>query len=190
MNLINETYFVGDLNIPNTSNPAILERLQWFINKYERKMLEDLLGYELWKLLDTQITQEEENSPATPLPRLASLLDGTEYTDTGGRLRNWRGLVYTESGAPCSLVANFVYWHWIKDQTTQTVGFGEVATQAQNATLVSPTVKQVSAWNEMSKQVQELWYFLNNNQADYPEWVGWSKWPMYLLAAKVNQFGI
>lgn len=190
MSLIDETYFVGDLNIPNTATPAILERLQWFIDKYEKELLEDLLGYELWKLLDIQITQEEENSPATPLPRLASLLNGVEYTDGGGMLRKWRGLVYTQGGSPRSLIANFVYWHWIKDHATQTVGLGEVATQAQNAILTSPVVKQVTAWNDMSKQVQELWYFLNTLQADYQEWVGWSKWPMYLLAAKTNQFGI
>jgi hypothetical protein len=190
MSLIDASYFVGELNIPNTSSQAIAERLQFFIAKYERQFLEDLLGYELWKLLDTQITQGEENSPATPLPRLASLLDGVEYTDSSVRLRKWQGLVYTEGGLPRSLIANFVYWHWMKDQVTQTTGLGEAATQAQNATLVSPTGKMVSAWNEMAKMVAHLHYFLNDKQADYPEWVGWSKWPMYMLAANVNQFGI
>jgi hypothetical protein len=190
MSLIDASYFVGELNIPNTSSPAIAERLQVFIDKYERQFLEDLLGYELWKLLDTQITQEEENSPATPLPRLAILLDGVEYTDSGGTLRKWRGLVYVDGALPRSLIANYVYWHWMKDQATQTTGLGEAATQAQNATLVSPTGKMVAACNEMARGVAQLHYFLNTNQADYPELVSSNKWGMYMLAANVNQFGI
>lgn len=189
MSLIDETYFVGELNIPNTSTVAILERLHVFIEKYEQQFLQDLLGYELWKLLDTQITQEEENSPATPLPRLDTLLNGSEYTDQAGKLRHWRGLVFND-GTPRSPIANFVYWHWMKDQATQTTGLGEAATQAQNATLVSPTGKMIAAWNDMRKQIAHLHYFLQSNQDDYSEWVGWAKWPMYMLAANVNQFGI
>lgn len=187
MSLIDETYFIGELSIPNVSNVAIAERLQFFIDKYEKQFLQELFGYELWKLLDIQITQEEENSPATPLPRLSDLINGVEYTDNGGRLRMWDGLI---SSGPKSPIANFVYWQWIKDQATQTTGLGEAATQAQNAVLVSPAVKMVSAWNDMSKQVVSLWHFLNSSHEEYPEWVQSEKWNMYLLAAKVNQFGI
>lgn len=196
MSLIDETYFVGDLVIPNANSTnqagvAVLERLTWFIEKYEPIFLKDLLGYDLWKLVDTQITQEEENSPATPLPRLDRIINGYEYTGQNAKVYKWRGLIFTEGTTKQSMIANYVYWHWLKDQVSQTVGLGESATQAQNATLVSPTIKMNRAWDEISRQAMELNYFLQSNQTDYPEWVlNYNRIASLRFLAPQNQFGI
>lgn len=87
-----------------------------------------------------------------------------------------------------SPIANYVYWHWLKDQTTQTVGLGEVASKSENAQLVSPATKMVRAWNEMSEWVEELYYFMQTSYADYPEWqFGDSNFSKF---RKTNMFGI
>lgn len=191
MSLIDSTYFVGDLNIPNTDKDYVLERLQYFIEKMERQLLQDILGYELYKPLVAAFDQAEDDSSYTYETRLGNILNGTEYTGQDSRLHKWKGLVYvTESEVKGSLIANYVYWHWLKDQTTQTTGLGESATQAQNSTLTSPTIKMVKVWNEFAYQVQELFYFLQSNQLSYPEWTSFYKMAAARIFAPANQFGI
>lgn len=71
---------------------------------------------------------------------------------------------------PKSPIANYVYWHWMKDATTQTVALGQVKSKSENAEIVSPAEKMVRAWNEMSEWVEELYYYFNANYSVYPEW--------------------
>jgi hypothetical protein len=87
-----------------------------------------------------------------------------------------------------SPIANYVYWHWIKDQNTQTVGMGEVSSKSENAINVSPATKMVRAWNEMSDWLSDLYYFMQTNYQTYPEWrFSDSYWSQF---RKTNTFGI
>ena len=42
--LIDLSFFVGDIVIPNTERTTISERLSWFISRYEKECLISLLG--------------------------------------------------------------------------------------------------------------------------------------------------
>lgn len=85
-----------------------------------------------------------------------------------------------------SMIANYVFYHWLSDATTQTVGLGEVQTRAEAADLVSPIVKQVRIWNELVDHINILREFLYANADDYPEYqpidvdwrgyCGWRNW--------------
>lgn len=161
MSLINETYFIGELDIPNTNRTDVVERLQFFIDKYEEKFLTDLLGYELYKNFKAGVT-------AYPiLSKWSSLRDGGEYT-YNGRLTKWNGLI--QSNIPSSMIANYVYYHWMRNEVTQSTGLGEVSTKSENAVRVSPSGKMTRAWNEMVEQVWKLVAFLDTNVSDYTGW--------------------
>lgn len=49
--LINKSFFVGDINIPNLDHPMTLERLNFFIAEREEMCLKHLLGWPLYKAL-------------------------------------------------------------------------------------------------------------------------------------------
>lgn len=171
MSLIDQTYFVGDLTIAGRNKPEVAERLTLFIEKYEDEFLRDVFGFSFYKALKSQWA----NYPTVD-QRWLDLFDGKEY-EYSGRSKQYRGLLFENTdgfssgtGQMMSPVANYVYWHWLKDQTTQTVGLGEVSSKSENASLVSPATKMVRAWNEMSEWVDELYYFMQTNYADYPEW--------------------
>lgn len=95
-----------------------------------------------------------------------------------------------------SPIANYVYWKWMEDQTTQTVGIGEAAAKAENSMLVSPATKMVRAWNEMIDWNKDLFGFLYTNKETY-NWTsyyyndGWyySKYWNEMIC-KTNVFGI
>lgn len=189
--LIDKSYFVGELNIPNTDKPYILQRLALFINKLEPGLLQDILGYELYKAYSVgTASYDADGSNSLIAGRWIDLIEGKEYTGTDNKLHKWKGLVYEHADQLYSLIANYIYWHWIKDQTTQTVGLGETASTAENAQLVSPATKMVNAWNEMSEQIHQLFKFLRANKDTYPEWDSDYGHKMLYKYGKVNTFGI
>jgi len=189
MAIINQTYFTGDLTIAGLDRPAVVERLTLFIEKYENEFLRNVFGYQLYKALKDQWA----DYPAID-QRWKDLFDGKEY-EYSGRPAQYRGLVFENTdgfssgtGQIMSPIANYVYWHWMKDQTSQTVGLGQVKNKSENAEVVSPATKQVRAWNEMSEWVDELYRFLQASYAVYPEYVPGNN-EMWKFR-KTNVFGI
>jgi len=91
---IDQTYFVGELDIPNTDQDSVQERLQTFIKKYEPIFLQKLLG---WALYNQFVAGINVALPATPDQRYLDLLYGTMYTGFDGILRRWKGLIVTDS---------------------------------------------------------------------------------------------
>lgn len=270
MSFIDASYFVADLNIPNSDNAAVLEKITWYIQKYEPEFLLKALGYPLYKVFAAGMNVVP---PATPDIRFLNILYGREYTDLNGLLTKWDGLIvtddpifnlsggyvykkpqYLESGitpglvpgantavfdgtggkddwrgwTPIlqrtaimkpgidyswdtdsgtlhllspgdvfgnlefffsqfelrtnatvavidldvnqSIIANYVYYWFARNNTTKSTGIGEVRTESENSVMVSPRQKILSAWNEMSHQIKQLMKFLEANQAIYPEW--------------------
>jgi hypothetical protein len=273
MALIDQSYFVGDLTIAGLDRPAVQQRLNLFIDKYEDEFLRNLLGHPLYTAFLNGL------SAVTVDHKWLDLLQGKEY-QYGGRTRQWRGLVILPPGQTISLspagrldlvaggqgandpvvgeftialpaqfvntyftierrgigelrtdeysvtgntltlvgqpawnisetiilkksvsvlsagagstylspIANYVYWYWMTDDTTQTVGLGQQASKVENAIQVSPATKMVRAWNEMNEWVAEFHRFMITTQADYPEWTQANH--NYSKFAKTNVFGI
>lgn len=85
--LIDRTYFIGELNIPNTDTVAIGELVDWFIENYETEFLEKVLGYDLYKALKAGLIAPVVDQKWT------DLIEGVEYTSLSGKLTFWKGLV-------------------------------------------------------------------------------------------------
>jgi hypothetical protein len=162
MPLIDKSYFVGEINIPDTSNASVLERLNFLIVKYEGQLLRDLLGNALYAAYTTGI------GAATPDAKWTELRDGKTYTDGNGDVQIWSG--FRNSTTKQSLIANYVYYWWQRDKASHTTALGEVKDNTDGGERVSPIDKQVRAWNEMADQVAELVSFLNSNTTTYTEW--------------------
>lgn len=160
-NLIDKTYFVGERNIPNTDQTAVEQRLNHFIAKYEAELLRLLLGYELYKDFTAGLLADPI------LGKWISLRDGDEYT-VDGILYKWDGL--RNAATKQSMIADYVYYWWMRDKASITTGVGETAPQAENSTMVSPADKMCYAWNEMVAGAGALYHFLENHPVDYPSW--------------------
>lgn len=181
-NLIDISFFFGELNVAQKTESA--GSLGIFIDEMEPRLLTDLLGYELYKAYTTGI------AAVTPDAKWLAIRDGKEYTNRSGHLTYWDGLIFTKGTAKKSLIANFVYWHWMADQSTVTTGTGEKASAAANAVDVSPARKMVRAWNQMVKWNCEFVEFLLSNPTDYPEFQNYyGRIPADLLKYQ-NTFGI
>ena len=133
-NLIDASFFVAEISIPNNTATEVAQNINWFINKYEPKVLEQLLGYELSKLL-----------VASPIDvRFANLINGVEYTDDSGVLTKWRGL---KQSATESMLAYYIYYQWQRFNAIKQSGLATIIPKGQEMVNTSPAPKMVQAYN-------------------------------------------
>lgn len=184
--IVDTSFFYGDLSIAQISTPAIASTVTNYIKQYEPRLLIDLLGFELYKLYDEGVTNDTQ--------KYLDIKDGKEYTNRAGRPASWRGFkeiikapvvavvadpdadppveaVAAEAGIYSSLIANYIYCKWVKDQATASTGTGEKTAKAENAEDASPRYKIARAWNQMVDWNCELVEFLLTHETDYPEFL-------------------
>jgi len=179
-NLIDVSYFVGEISLPGQVLTGDLADITPYIVKYEREALIQLLGYTLYKELKAEIDSE----PQVFTDKWDRLVNGYEYEidylgDT--YLVKWNGLVNSDK---ISLLAYYIYYKYVKFHVTHTSGFGELIQNAENASKVSPSQKMVNAWNRFADLrgnpsddlINSTCYnFLNNFEDDatygYPKWI-------------------
>ena len=171
MSLIDASYFVKKLNIPNSGDTAIAETIVSYINQYEPFFLQKIFGYPLYKAYKASLSDARFND----------IINGKEYTDINGNINKWPGLIEVLIPAPTppattppaqkqSIIANFVYFKYREENATQFTGIGEAIIGAENAVMVSPRKKMALVWNEMSNQVKQFTQFMDANQSAYTEW--------------------
>jgi hypothetical protein len=180
--LINDTYFVGERNIPNTTNSSVLERLTFFITKYEEELLQAVLGYALYKAYKAGI------AATTPDSKWTELQDGKEYTDSNNRLRKWNG--FRDADSKRSMIANYVYFWWMRDKASISTSIGEVQEKPDNSASISSLTKQSRAWNEMVSWIEEMILFLDTNIETYPEWEQANVWKIRNDFRPINIFNL
>lgn len=174
--LINQSFFIRDLNLPNTGDAKILERITSFITKYEPECLKTILSYELYKAFQTEDSQ-----------RMTDLKSGVEYYDSCGKLKKWQGLVHDTDE---SLIAAYIYYHIQEASATQTTGVSTKVSKSEAATSVSPMDKMINAWNYYSSEVEDLLSFLWNKRSVYTEISIDHIYCVAALSRRINYFGI
>lgn len=163
-NLIDTSYFIGDINIAQLGQRTVINRVEQYIAKYEPVYLLKLLGYAFSKLFN------EGREEAEPAERWTNLIEGDEYTNEQGITSKWTGFT---NDALISPIANYVYYWYTRDNASQTTASGEKSDNIKESVNVGPAMKQVHAWNEMVMLNRELYSFLINKKIDgnrvYPE---------------------
>ena len=178
MSLINQTYFVGEINIPVKTYGNI----DTFISRYEREILIKLFGYTLYKLISAYSSTNPSASPQ----RIRDIIEGKEF-ELDGFIYKWNGLINPEKE---SIIAYYVYYHYVRSQQSHTSTTGETKDNHENANNVEVFPKIQYAWNKMLRLIGDqsldipdmsmkyeyneyfnsLMFFMMQNYSDYPEW--------------------
>jgi hypothetical protein len=183
--LIDQTYFVGELNIPDAPKAEVLERLSFLIAKYEEELLRASLGNDLYLAFITGTVGKLE---ADIDQKWKNLRDGKDYTDLTGRSANWIGL--RKGSTKQSMIANYVYYFWLRDRASRTSAVGETRGLSKTEENVSPGTKMARAWNEMVRWISDLVKFLDANRVDYPEWTKVDRSKISRMFKAINVMGI
>jgi hypothetical protein len=179
--LINSSFFVAELNIPNSDDTRVLEKINHFIAKYEPECLLKCFGYSLFKAFGNESSQ-----------RMTDLLEGCEYVDAVGDTQFWKGLVFEDNR---SLIANYIYYHFMESSVTQTTGTSVSLNKPEAGVNYAPVDKMVSAWNVFSEDVSEMLSFLwnkkdGNGDRVYPEMTPHQFLKTSGYTRKINALGI
>jgi hypothetical protein len=182
MPLIDTSYFIGERNIPNAGTGSPVDKLiarEILVN--EGKFLKLALGNSLYSAFMTALGKNADGSfenvdkgvPAAAVPqKWKDLLNGKEYTGLDSRKYTWVGFIVLADDAAISesIIADYVFFQFMKNYSTLTTPMGEVKAGTENATAVSPKFKMTSVWNKMHFEINELVRFLRNNSSVYTEW--------------------
>lgn len=143
-NLIDKTYFIGEISLPGRALDGDYADISPYIVKYEREALIELVGYTLYKQLKAAI---DTGGPDYSHERWKRLITGHEYEITFNgdtHLVKWNGLINDDK---ISLLAYYIYYKYVRYHVTFTSGYGELIQNSENSTKVSPTQKLANAWN-------------------------------------------
>lgn len=173
MSIIDNTYFIGELALPEASEAAFTT--VW-INRYENEYLKKVLGVSFALEFLTAIS-------GTPDTKWADLIDGKQYT-VGDDTYEWIG--FKDADTHISPIANYVYVMYQLDHYTRTDSAGESVAAVQNSQIADAIGKINRAWVRMKQWQDELYHFLTNNSETYPTF----KISKVKCFGSINGFGI
>jgi len=159
-NLIDSTYFINELFVPNLERAGTSEKLSNLITKYQRKILIDALGMDLYLALNTNYNSSVQD-------KWYELVHGLEYDidyGEGDYTMKWNGLVNTEKE---SLLAYFTFYYLLLNHQTSFFNTGIGNAEANNIKSSTAKYKLVQAWNEGI----ELYGLGHDSSSDINKWL-------------------
>lgn len=159
MSIIDQSYFKGEITVPNINKETQSETLNTFITREERVFLKMLLGDKLYYLL----INNQESEP------YKSLIEGDEFEATYKGVTatlKWNGLKNSDKISP---IAYYVYFKYREFKNTSFSGGIEVKGEKENSRIASARHKMVEAWNNMVNLRGEVnrKYFTKEDNSTY-----------------------
>ncbi|RZK45849.1 MAG: hypothetical protein EOO97_00405 [Pedobacter sp.] len=165
MQLIDGTYFIGELNIPNLDKEHVRQSLEVFMTKYQKRFLTLLLGEDVYKAFKAGLEESQVSE---------------EWVKLRDKL--------VDEDTKQSPIANYVYWFFMYNNATQTTDNGEVIASAENSTVISPVTKMVRAWNEMCDFVHNTRQWFHDFYAEYDLNHDWYFFNLYCYNSYKQEF--
>ena len=146
--ILSPSIFEGEISIGQQFSPSVDRNVEWFINEYEPKYCSAVIGEKLYGELIDGLHIDDENSEIQIEERWLTLKE--KLTST---------------------CARYVYFHYMKNMVTGTMGSGEYATMAENSERKSPWLKMVSAWNKMVDETPGIRKWIDKKSDVYPDYL-------------------
>ena len=164
--IIDKTYFVDKLNIPNLDldeNSDLISansNLDNVIARYSFKYLTDAFGYFTAKQILAVIKPNGQIYSGTE-QKYIDLINGKESEE-------WLGLRYEINNIKYSQIANFCYCQYTKEYETRLTEMGNTLDEGEKSLVVSSWSKFNASWREMMDMRQPCfgsyvddWYYGN-----------------------------
>lgn len=153
MYIIDDTYFQGEISIPNVEeadsrSSTELERL---IDEKCRLFLHSVLGSDLYSELDALLF--DGILPTTPVGKWTKLIYGDSY-ELDGTTVKWDGICVELGSSKSSLLADYVYTFFLNESNTFLSGVGEMKSNASGTVMVNSTQRYVTVWNRFLSKYQ------------------------------------
>jgi hypothetical protein len=108
--IIDQSYFIGGLHVAGLDVPAVQEKLNRYIVRYEPEYLERALGYELATNFLAALTVDPIDDMWLPL------LTGATFTNSYGILDKWKGFIQSSENINYTFNTSIKGFAWIVGQ--------------------------------------------------------------------------
>lgn len=149
---IDNTFFVGDIHIPNLNEPNSNDDFDVYLEKGCYLFLYNLLGAKLFNDLKNNL-DSEMNLKSDAEQKWKDLFFGCEYDN-----KYFEGLIQEHSTFKESVLAQYVFLYWLKDNKDIFSGIGSVIVNGKNATNVNPSDRFNTVWNNVVSKVGVIRY--------------------------------
>lgn len=158
--VIDDTFFIREFAVPNTDEPdsAALKELNFFIDERCRLLLSQRLGLEGFTEFDSLL--EDGILPENAPEKWVRLVYGADPYEIDGVNYKWNGLIRETGSYKYSMLVPYVYYFWLRANSSYMTGVGDAKAKAKNAVAVNPTQRLVTSWNRFVKE-HNGGYFLN-----------------------------
>lgn len=146
MYIIDDSYLKEDKFIPNVGIGQGKENINPLIDGEVHSLLESIFGTKVYLELTSNLDADGKVTDDTEQKWL-NLINGCEY-EKGDKKYYFKGLIFKRGLYKNSLLAYYVFYKWLKQNVSKSVGVGEVVLVAKNAINVGLTHKVVDAWNK------------------------------------------
>ncbi len=139
-------------------------RLQYYIDKYEKRYLTELLGVDLYNEFEADVTL----GGGTPTePRFIEIFEPLQVD------YNWT-ILYSDGMV--EMLKGFIYYEYIKDQISQMTPIGMVTPSGENSRDSNSLYYQMyTRYNDAVRMYKAIQEFITNNSSDYDEFNGMRK---------------
>lgn len=175
--IIDTSYFsLPPLQIPNAQNNiennsgrnySANNGVQAFIDRYEDVLLLGVLGSEQLTELKSYLNTDGTFKPNTP-EKWTNLVDGSG---------EWMGLRKEYGQYKVSLIAYYVFYHYLRDTESFYATTGIVKPEVANAAMISANIDLVTQWNKFVTMYQGDKCYGNYWDSI---WFDWGYMPEYL----------
>ena len=153
MYIIDDTYFQGEISIPNVEeadsrSKTELERL---IDEKCRLFMHRIFPNELIDELNALLVGGI--LPTTPVSKWTKLVYGDSY-ELDGTTVKWDGICAVLGTSKSSLLADYVYTFFLTESNTFLSGVGEMKSNASGTVMVNSTQRYVTIWNRFVSKYQ------------------------------------
>ena len=146
MSIVNVSDFKGKNTIAQTEQANVASVVQAYIDRLEPEYLRKVLGVTLYDLYNAGIIANDA--------KYLAIKNGANYTDSYGDVVYYEGLKQP--------ILNYIYFHYLKNNTTATTGSGEKTIQKAEA--AAALDKEVRAYNDMVTVNKQLHGYLYSKQ--------------------------
>lgn len=151
-------YFIpnsNDLSARPTGQGGAKDSVQYFIDVYERELLINFLGVDLYNELVTVYP----NISDVGNEKWYNLVNGTDYVKDGISYR-FDGLLGSNKN---SLISAYIYCKYLENDNSYYSTTGIIKQTANNVNQFDPSPKYIASWLDFLEKYQDSYYTSNNS---------------------------
>lgn len=160
MYILNDTYFKSlKREVPNLeeADSRSLVEIERIIDEKCRLLMFDFLTVDEVTEFNSYLVDGifPENAQPDPLlpnyvpAKWINLVNGKEYEVNDIKFK-WKGLIYELGTYKGSLLADYAYYFFLKENVSYMTGVGDAKANPKGANLVNPSQRAVNTWNDFS----------------------------------------